>query len=156
MNGLLAAHGAWLARNHALLPRRPGGYTRTLLQRGEGFELIAMVWSPGALTPIHDHGDSRCATLVVAGSLAVEHFTRGADLGPERAALVAGEARVLIAGDGEALRDATELHRVATAGSDDAIAVHLYAVPLAAYRSFAADGRIAAHRSAYDLILRAS
>ena len=73
---LLHEHAAWLRGNAELLPHAEHAHSRTLLLRTARFEIVAMRWAPGAVTPIHDHGDSRCATLLVEGALAVEHFVR--------------------------------------------------------------------------------
>jgi cysteine dioxygenase len=140
----------WLHRNRERLPRRPGTYTRTLLRRTPSYEIVAMEWGAGAVSPIHDHGESRCTTLIVGGSLTVERFVRSTDL---RHVVSAAGSRLMLPGDVESLRDDSELHRVSTVG-EGALAVHLYARPLRGFTTFdERDGRIRTHRSSYDLVL---
>jgi predicted metal-dependent enzyme (double-stranded beta helix superfamily) len=153
-HALLHEHAEWLRCNADRLPRAESGHSRTLLVGAPSFEIVAMRWAPGAVTPIHDHGDSRCATLLVEGTLAVEHFLRTDFAHAATATIVASDAVRLRPGDMESLTDRSELHRVRTVGAEPALALHLYASPLRGYHSFdERDGRVASHRSDYDLIL---
>ncbi len=150
---LLEEQCAWLRQNRERLPLAVNGYTRTLVTVAEGYEIVAMVWAPGTVTPIHDHGDSHCATLLVDGMLRAERFTR-VDGGDARARLVCEGERMLRAGDLEWLQDARDLHRVATASEQPALALHLYARPLGAYNCIdERDGTLREARPGYDFIL---
>jgi predicted metal-dependent enzyme (double-stranded beta helix superfamily) len=154
---LLREYAEWTRRNAERLPLVARGNSRTLLYRTPSFEIIAMRWAPGAATPIHDHGESRCATLLVEGALAVEHFAR-TDFSRAGVATVVARGAVRMArGDMESLHDASELHRVRTIGAEAALAVHLYALPLRRYNVFREDdGRIDSCLAAYDLVLAPS
>jgi predicted metal-dependent enzyme (double-stranded beta helix superfamily) len=150
---LLEERLAWVLRHREQLPFVPQSYTRTLVAASDGYEIVAMVWAPGIVTPIHDHGDSHCATLLVDGALRSERFAL-VDADDTHARLVAEGEHVLRAGDLEWLQDARELHRVATASERPALALHLYAVPLGAYRCIdERDGTVREARSAYDFVL---
>ena len=44
------------------------GYQRNVISKNENYELVAICWSPGQETPIHDHVGSDCAFLIVSGT----------------------------------------------------------------------------------------
>ena len=58
------------------IPFAAGKYTRTLVRKSHEFEIVATQWAPGALSPIHDHGESRCWIVVLEGALEVESYER--------------------------------------------------------------------------------
>ena len=43
------------------------GYQRNVIKKNEHYELVAICWTPGQDTPIHDHVGSDCAFLIVSG-----------------------------------------------------------------------------------------
>ena len=43
------------------------GYRRNVIKKTEHYELVAICWNPGQLTPIHDHVGSDCAFKIIAG-----------------------------------------------------------------------------------------
>ena len=43
------------------------GYQRNVIKKNEHYELVAICWTPGQDTPIHDHTGSDCAFLIVSG-----------------------------------------------------------------------------------------
>ena len=43
------------------------GYQRNVISKNEHYELVAICWTPGQDTPIHDHVGSDCAFLIVSG-----------------------------------------------------------------------------------------
>ena len=43
------------------------GYQRNVIKKNEHYELVAICWTPGQNTPIHDHTGSDCAFLIVSG-----------------------------------------------------------------------------------------
>jgi len=57
----------------ARLPRVAHGYSRNLVSEQFGASIWAIVWSPGAATPIHDHHCS-CGFAVVRGALREARF----------------------------------------------------------------------------------
>ena len=132
-----------------LLPRRRTGYTRTRLAACDTYEVLALFWFPGALTPIHDHGESYCATRVLAGELHVVRYERTEEAGAIAMRLV--ECGVQRAGDGDALQSARELHSVANPGSHEALSLHVYAPRFTTFGIYDESGaRISFASSRYD------
>lgn len=43
------------------------GYQRNVIKRTQNYEIVAICWKPGQLTPIHDHRGSDCAFLILEG-----------------------------------------------------------------------------------------
>lgn len=117
------------ARYRHAIPHVPFGYTRTLLQKTEGFELVAMQWAAGSMSPIHDHGSSRCWVVVLEGSLDIESFDRLDDGSTELARLSAAQLQTLDAGGLDHRLSWRELHRVRNAGDVSAYSLQVYAAP---------------------------
>ncbi|NNM93627.1 MAG: cysteine dioxygenase family protein [Candidatus Eremiobacteraeota bacterium] len=138
-----------------LLPRRRMGYTRSRLVACDAYEVLALLWLPGALTPIHDHGDSYCATHVLAGELNVARYLRtdgGTDASTSALRLVG--RGVQRAGDGDALGSARELHSVENLAPEDALSLHVYAPRYTTFGIYDESGlRIALAPSRYDAVL---
>jgi cysteine dioxygenase len=132
MATLLSGAGA----SWPFLPRllsRPGSYTRTCAYQDRRFEILLLNWTPGAVSPIHDHGDQHCWMFVLDGRLEVEDYAR-LDAGD-----VAGYAhveqtgaRILREGEVDLRSGRFDLHRVA-AGNGPAVSLHVYAGPLRRY-----------------------
>jgi len=145
----LARRSLW----ESMLPRRRTGYTRTRLMACDGFEVLALLWFPGAATPIHDHGDSYCATRILAGELEVARYHR---VGPEgvSGALRLVERGIQRVGEGDALANARELHSVKNVGSVNALSLHIYAPRYTEYGVYDESGAVIARAfSRYDAIL---
>jgi cysteine dioxygenase len=119
----------------ALLPAIPHSYTRTLLLKQPDFELVAMQWSPGSLSELHDHGEARCWVAVVEGTIEVENFERR-DSGASRADLALTWSLHLIAGDMDHRLNPSELHRVRNSGEISAYSLQIYAPSIGEYRVF--------------------
>jgi len=81
--------------NHVSVPDTPDGFTlrTTVPGNPDGVEVMLEQWDAGSSEPPHSHpGDDM--TVVVAGRMAIQFFTRGAD------GLVAdGDVVILNAGD---------------------------------------------------------
>ena len=43
------------------------GYQRNVIKKTEHYELVAICWTTGQLTPIHDHVGSDCAFKIIDG-----------------------------------------------------------------------------------------
>jgi predicted metal-dependent enzyme (double-stranded beta helix superfamily) len=115
----------------ARLPLIPYAYTRTRLISAPHYEVVAMQWAPGSVSPVHDHGTSRCWVLMVEGELAVDNYERDDDasyltLRP------AGSLRIR-AGDLDHRLGPRELHRVTNPGDVSAFSLQLYAGPIETY-----------------------
>jgi cysteine dioxygenase len=131
--------GALLAAStYAWQPRRllskQGSYTRTCAYRDARFEVLLLNWAPGAVSPIHDHGDQHCWMIVLDGRLEVEDFVR-LDCGeiPGYAQVEARGGRTLQAGEMDTRSGRFDLHRVATAAGSRAVSLHVYSGPLRRY-----------------------
>ena len=147
----IARRSQWERR----LPRRRAGYTRSRLLACDAYEVLALLWFPGAATPIHDHGDSYCATRVLAGELHVARYLRTDDGSDEsKIAIRLVDRGVQRAGDGDALASARELHSVANPGSGEALSLHVYAPHYTTFGIYDESGaRIALAPSRYDAVL---
>jgi predicted metal-dependent enzyme (double-stranded beta helix superfamily) len=104
----------------------PDHYTQHILHVApdRSHSVVALVWYPGQVTPIHDHV-SWCVVGVYEGeeSQTLYHLAEDAD-GPclvERGRETAGRGSATAL-----LPPAENIHRVANAGSDRAISIHVY------------------------------
>ena len=120
----LLAQDGWLARRH----QAPGvdRYRQHLLHVSScrRLSVVALVWRPGQVTPIHDHV-SWCVVGVYRGVERETHYRLGADSGaPHLVPTGTFEAR---AGHVEALVPPAEnIHAVSAAGSGKTISIHVY------------------------------
>lgn len=119
----------------ASLPSLPYAYTRTLLVKRADFELVAMQWSPGSVSQLHDHGDSRCWVAVVEGAIDVDNFERR-DAGGPHAALEYTSSQRLTAGDTDHRLNWRELHKVRNTGEMSAYSLQIYSPALSEYHVF--------------------
>lgn len=119
----------------------PGGYVNhTLHVEPDGsFSIIALVWLPGQVTPIHDHL-TWCVFAVLQGvereelfTLRTDHLTR------------AGVAENHV-GEVSGFAPPGDIHRVRNAGPDTAISLHVYGTDLSRVESSV--------RRRYDLPVR--
>jgi predicted metal-dependent enzyme (double-stranded beta helix superfamily) len=116
------------------LPTIPYAYTRTRLVERPHYEIVAMQWSAGSVSPIHDHGVSRCWVLMLEGSLEVDNYERDDDAGI--VSMRSTGALTLNAGDLDSRNGPRELHRVVNASRNTAYSLQLYASPIATYNVF--------------------
>ncbi|MBM2810046.1 MAG: cysteine dioxygenase type [Chloroflexi bacterium] len=103
-------------------------YTRNLIHRTNGFELLAICWDVGQAAPIHDHENEHCWARVEHGRLAFTNFTMVSD-DPLRLEQVGRS----VMGDPGHLDALPGIHKVANDRSfgHRAISLHLYARPFA-------------------------
>jgi predicted metal-dependent enzyme (double-stranded beta helix superfamily) len=90
-------------------------------ERDGGFSIVALVWRPGQVTPIHDHV-TWCVFGVIQGIEYEELFT----LDEERGCLVEAGNSVNVAGDVSGFAPPGDIHRVRNAGDRTAISLHIY------------------------------
>jgi len=100
------------------------GYTRTVLQRCAGWEVLLAGWLPGQRTAVHGHGESFGVTCVLEGALTEVEY-RLAPGGQVRK----GERRKHGAGSVFHEQPYT-IHHVEHAGRVRSVSLHLYAPPL--------------------------
>jgi cysteine dioxygenase len=149
---LVQSAGSWPRRGR--LVSRPGDFTRTCAYRDDRFEVALLNWAPGAVSPIHDHGDQHCWMLVLEGSLEVDDYIR-LDAGdvPGRANVRATGSRQLRKGSLDLRSGRFDLHRVA-ASQGPAISLHVYAGPLHEYLVYDEPSqRCSKARGIYDAVL---
>lgn len=120
---------AEFARYRDSVPLIPLSYTRTLLRKTSGFELVAMQWAAGSVSPIHDHGNSRCWVVIVEGTLDVESFERLDDGTGPIAQLGPPSRAVVPAGGLDYRMNWRELHRVRNPGNTSSYSLQVYAAP---------------------------
>ncbi|MDH2311774.1 cysteine dioxygenase family protein [Methylobacterium brachiatum] len=99
----------------------PEGLGRNLLFGTRAISVWAMVWSPGAVTPVHDHHCSCCFGLL-SGSLRETWYRPISDTHAV-ATLDAVRAPGYVAC---MMPTGPNLHRIANAGPDTAISIHVY------------------------------
>ena len=94
-------------------------YTRALLEDGRSHCVLALVWGPGQVSPVHGHR-TWCALAVQRGVLIETNFRHG-DGG-----LHLTGSRSLHAGDVSHEPARTGVHRIASLGASVAISLHVY------------------------------
>jgi predicted metal-dependent enzyme (double-stranded beta helix superfamily) len=85
------------------------------------FSVVALVWRPGQVTPIHDHV-TWCVFGVVQGVEHEELFLLDGD----RNCLVEAGTKTNQAGEVSGFAPPGDIHRVRNAGDDTAISLHIY------------------------------
>lgn len=115
------------------LPLIPYAYTRTQLFRAPRYEIVVMRWSPGSISPIHDHGKSDCWVLMMEGALEVENFDRDDNLSGSIVDLRPAGKMSLGLGDVDHRGGPAELHRVRNASEEMAYTLQLYSEPIQTY-----------------------
>ncbi len=103
-----------------MCPCDPARYTRHLLGEGDGYCVLAIVWRPGQMSPVHAH-KAWCALGVHRGWLVESFFEPDAG-----AARPVGCAPRGIGAVSHAQPDATAIHRIANVGVADALSIHVY------------------------------
>jgi 3-mercaptopropionate dioxygenase len=85
------------------------------------FSIVALVWLPGQVTPIHDHV-TWCVFGVIQGTECEELF----ELDRQRTSLVEAGHRVNMTGEVSGFAPPGDIHRVRNAGDLTAISLHIY------------------------------
>lgn len=131
---LLRAYAAtgtcWRGWSH-FVPER---YSRNLVHRCEGFELLLLCWGEGHASPIHDHAGQQCWMAVLEGEMEEVHYDepRGGDPRP----MASGRVRRFTAGQVAYIHDDIALHLIRPAQGTRGVTLHLYADPIDACRAF--------------------
>jgi len=107
------------------------GYQRNVIKDSEFYELVAICWSPGQETPIHDHVGSDCAFLIVDG-VSTETIYETDEEGLAHPI----NARHYRPGDVCAAEE-PDIHRVSNDTDSELVNVHIYTPPLHAYNIYA-------------------
>jgi predicted metal-dependent enzyme (double-stranded beta helix superfamily) len=103
------------------LERAPAGYARNLIFGDDQMSAWALVWSPGARTPIHDHHCS-CCFAILSGTIREIRFNAVDD---HRATKAAEHIRTpgFVA---SMMPSGPNIHQMINDGPQDAISIHIY------------------------------
>jgi 3-mercaptopropionate dioxygenase len=85
------------------------------------FSIVALVWRPGQVTPIHDH-----VTWCVFGVIQGVEYEELFELDEERGCLVEAGNAVNLTGEVSGFAPPGDIHRVRNAGDRTAISIHIY------------------------------
>jgi predicted metal-dependent enzyme (double-stranded beta helix superfamily) len=123
----------------------PEGYRSELIhsEPDGSFSIVALVWLPGQVTPIHDHV-TWCVFGVIQGVEQEELF----ELDEQGAGLLPAGHHVNEAGDVSGFAPPGDIHRVRNGGDHTAISIHIYGTDVSRVGSSV--------RRQYDLPVRAS
>ncbi|KNE58389.1 hypothetical protein AMAG_03968 [Allomyces macrogynus ATCC 38327] len=126
----------------------PYRYTRNLVDDGNGrFNLMILCWSPGHISPIHDHANAHCCMKMLEGELVETRFdTPGNsasmplhtadDHEAHGSRLHMSGKRVLEHNKVAYISDKIGLHRVSNASDRPAVSLHLYTPPFQTCNTF--------------------
>jgi len=103
-------------------PPSKARYARHLLDGGDNHCVLAIVWMPGQMSPVHGH-HTWCALGVHRGSLSETVFK------PGDGGLRLLRSRQLREGALSCAPAGGSIHRIANLGTDIAISIHVYGVP---------------------------
>jgi predicted metal-dependent enzyme (double-stranded beta helix superfamily) len=104
-------------------PCSPDGYLRHLLHAGSDHTVLALVWRPGQMSPVHGHR-SWCALGIHQGAMVESWFALGPQGPVPRGCVHHGVGDISHApGQPEAI------HRLANLGTETAISIHVYGAP---------------------------
>ncbi len=103
-----------------MCPCDPARYTRHLLGEGEGYCVLAIVWRPGQMSPVHAH-KAWCALGVHRGWLVESFFDNTTGTARPTGCLPRAIGAV-----SHAEPDASAIHRIANVGVVDALSIHVY------------------------------
>jgi predicted metal-dependent enzyme (double-stranded beta helix superfamily) len=101
-------------------PCAPDRYVRHLLHAGADHTVLALVWRPGQMSPVHGHR-SWCALGIHRGTMVETSFALG-DPGP----VPRGCTQRKIGNISHAPADPNAIHRLANLGTETAISIHVY------------------------------
>lgn len=101
-------------------------YTRNLIKRSNWYELLALCWRSGQVSPIHDHFGSSCAFKIVEGNATEINFEgTGPGKARETCETIYSQGEVCVSSSGH-------IHQVANRQLEDRdlVTLHIYSPPL--------------------------
>lgn len=103
----------------------PASYTQHILHTEDSgnFSVVAVVWRPGQVTPVHDHV-TWCVVGVIAGTEHEELFELAG--GPDGEHLVPTAVRDNPAGSVSGFAPPGDIHCVRNTAAETAISIHIY------------------------------
>lgn len=111
-------------------PQR-GERKRFLLSKSDDFEVVLMIWGPGAQTPIHDHGGSSSTVEIIDGAITEKTFDK---TGPR----LIGET-ILRNGERSEITDGSVIHQMVNISEGFSYSIHTYADPLSVCNTYDED-----------------
>ena len=106
------------------------GYQRNVISKNENYELVAICWSPGQETPIHDHVGSDCAFLIVSGTCTETVFETNDE----------GLATPILSREykpgGICAAEEADIHRISNESNENLINLHVYTPPLRDFKIY--------------------
>ena len=100
------------------------GYQRNVIKRTEHYELVAICWKPGQITPIHDHKGSDCAFIILEGTSTERTFEID-----DSGMAVHTSTRHYMPGE-VCAADEPDIHQVVNEQSVELVNLHVYTPPL--------------------------
>lgn len=102
------------------------GYVRNVIRRSEHFELLALCWRSGHVTPIHDHRGSSCAFKVIHGTGTEVRFALTPSGLIEPVATIKMEPGYVCSAEDD------DIHQIANmqAPGQDVVTMHIYTPPI--------------------------
>lgn len=111
-------------------PQR-GERKRFLLSKSEDFEVVLMIWGPGAQTPIHDHGGSSSTVEIIDGAITEKIFDK-------TGLRLIGET-ILRNGERSEITDGSIIHQMLNIAESFSYSIHTYAAPLSVCHTYDED-----------------
>lgn len=126
----------------------PGFYTRNLIARTDDYEMLALCWEPGQISPVHDHAGSDGWVRGMDGAIEEVRYacTVAAD---GKAKLERGSAATLAPGGIGYINDDIAWHTVGNAGDSRAVTLHFYSPPIDACQYVDSEGRVRTKQMSY-------
>jgi predicted metal-dependent enzyme (double-stranded beta helix superfamily) len=106
------------------LPSAAQNYARTAIFNTDSYCVLAIVWRPGQMSPVHSHR-AWCALGVHSGTLTETHFEPVADA-LEHGLRVAGCRQLHAGSTSHGAANDHSAHRMANLGIEPAISIHVY------------------------------
>ena len=105
-------------------------YCRNVIARNDDYEVVAILWTPGQDTPIHDHSGSDCAFVILDG-LSTETIY---ELNQNGRAIPVSK-RIYQPGE-VCAADEPDIHRISNDTESELLNLHVYTPPLGGFRIF--------------------
>jgi predicted metal-dependent enzyme (double-stranded beta helix superfamily) len=103
------------------LTRKSGSFTRNMLFGDEQMGAWALVWSPGARTPVHDHHCS-CCFAVLTGTIREISFNAISDTHAIKTDEVLRDAGYIAS----MMPTGPNIHQMVNDGPQEAVSIHIY------------------------------
>lgn len=102
------------------------GYKRNTISRSEHYELLALCWRSGHVTPIHDHQGVSCAFRIIQGTGTEIRFKK------TPSGMICPTQTVAMKPGYICAADDADIHQVANmqAKGEDLITLHIYSPPI--------------------------